>query len=76
MDVDLFDRAIEYFGKYDPDYKFNRKIAKLEEAEQQIDRCVQDFSHLSYFEKLDKIKIYPVQENNDHPIMCFHYKII
>ncbi len=34
MDVDLFDRAIEYFGKYDPDYKFNRKIAKLEEAEQ------------------------------------------
>ncbi len=34
MDVDVFDHAIEYFEKYDPDYKFNRKIAKLEEAEQ------------------------------------------
>ena len=76
MDVDVFDHAIEYFEKYYPDYKFNRKIAKLEEAEQWIDRCVQDFSHLSYFEKLDKIKIYPDQKNNEHPIMCFHYKII
>lgn len=25
MDLDLFDHAIEYFEKYDPDYKFNRK---------------------------------------------------
>ncbi|WP_276945029.1 helix-turn-helix domain-containing protein, partial [Dubosiella newyorkensis] len=41
MDVDLFNHAIEYFEKYDPDYKFNRKIAQLEEAEQWIDRCVQ-----------------------------------
>lgn len=54
MDLDLFDHAIEYFEKYDPDYKFNRKIAQLEEAEQWIDRCLQDFINLSYFEKLDE----------------------
>lgn len=76
MDVDVFDHAIEYFEKYDPDYKFNRKIAKLEEAEQWIDRCVQDFIHLSYFEKLDEMKIYLDQENNKHSFAYFHYKIV
>lgn len=76
MDVDLFEQAIEYFEKYDPDYKFNRKIAQLEEAEQWIDRCVQDFIHLSYFKKLDEIKIYLDQENNKHSFAYFHYKIV
>ena len=76
MDVDLFNHAIEYFEKYDPDYKFNRKIAQLEEAEQWIDRCVQDFIHLSYFKKLDEMKIYLDQENNKHSFAYFHYKIV
>jgi len=76
MDVDLFDQVIEYFEKYDPDYKFNRKIAQLEEVEQWIYRCVQDFIHLSYFEKLDEMKIYLDQENNKHSFAYFHYKIV
>lgn len=75
MGEDLFDHAILYFEKKDPAYKFNRKIAQLGESEQWVDRCVQDFINLSYFEKLDEMKLYLEQEENKHSFAYFHYKI-
>lgn len=76
MDMEAFDHAIQYFEKHDSDYHFNRNISKLEEAERWIDRCLQEFVNLSYTNSLNEIKHYLENEENEHSIAYFHYKII
>lgn len=76
MDLNTFDHAIQYFEKHDPDYHFNRNFSKIEESEQQVDRCLQEFIDLSFFDSLNEIKCYLDKEENKHSFAYFHYRII